>query len=93
MYEHTDFDGRLHLPIAFLSTMRERTIMIRSAGGLFNVSGCKIGWVAAPVSLKSAVRNVQQFLTYVNVALFQPVIARAHVTTVPFYDEIRLRLE
>ena len=77
VYEHLVFDGRRHVPIATLPGMRERTVMVGSAGKSFSVTGWKIGWVAAPAALTTAVRTVKQFLTYVNGAPFQPAIARA----------------
>ncbi len=77
VYEHLIFDGRLHVPIATLPGMRERTITIGSAGKTFSVTGWKIGWACAPPALIAAVRTVKQFLTYVNGAPFQPAVARA----------------
>jgi len=77
VYEHLIFDGRLHVPIATLPGMRERTITIGSAGKTFSVTGWKIGWACAPPELITAVRSVKQFLTYVNGAPFQPAVAQA----------------
>jgi N-succinyldiaminopimelate aminotransferase len=76
VYEHLVFDGT-HIPIATLPGMRERTIMIGSAGKTFSVTGWKIGWVCAPPLLTTAVRTVKQFLTYVNGGPFQAAIAAA----------------
>ncbi len=74
VYEHLVFDG-VHVPIATLPGMRERTVTISSAGKTFSVTGWKIGWVCAPPALVAAVRTVKQFLTYVNGGPFQPAIA------------------
>ena len=93
VYEHLVFDGRRHVPIATLPGMRERTVMIGSAGKSFSVTGWKIGWVAAPAALTRAVRTVKQFLTYVNGAPFQPAVARALAKQPPHYDAIRARLQ
>jgi N-succinyldiaminopimelate aminotransferase len=93
VYEHLVFDGRRHVPIATLPGMRDRTIMVGSAGKSFSVTGWKIGWVAAPAELTRAVRTVKQFLTYVNGAPFQPAIARALAKQPPHYDSIRARLQ
>ena len=93
VYEHLVFDGRRHVPIATLPGMRERTIMVGSAGKSFSVTGWKIGWVAAPVELTRAVRTVKQFLTYVNGAPFQPAIARALAKQPPHYEAICARLQ
>jgi N-succinyldiaminopimelate aminotransferase len=93
VYEHLVFDGRRHVPIATLPGMRERTVMVGSAGKSFSVTGWKIGWVAAPAALTGAVRTVKQFLTYVNGAPFQPAIARALAKQPPHYDSICERLQ
>jgi N-succinyldiaminopimelate aminotransferase len=93
VYEHLVFDGRRHTPIATLPAMRDRTVMIGSAGKSFSVTGWKIGWVAAPAALTTAVRTVKQFLTYVNGAPFQPAVARALAKQPPHYDAIRVRLQ
>ena len=93
VYEHLVFDGGRHVPIATLPGMRERTVMIGSAGKSFSVTGWKIGWVAAPPVLMRAVRTVKQFLTYVNGAPFQPALARALAKQPPHYDAIRVRLQ
>jgi N-succinyldiaminopimelate aminotransferase len=93
VYEHLVFDGRRHVPVATLPGMRDRTIMVGSAGKSFSVTGWKIGWVAAPAELTRAVRTVKQFLTYVNGAPFQPAIARALAKQPPHYDAIRAGLQ
>jgi N-succinyldiaminopimelate aminotransferase len=77
VYEHLTFDDRVHVPIATLPGMRERTITIGSAGKTFSVTGWKIGWACAPARLVAALRTVKQFLTYVNGAPFQPAVAQA----------------
>ena len=76
VYEHLVFDGNVHVPIATLPGMRERTVTISSAGKTFSVTGWKIGWACAPAGLLSAVRTVKQFLTYVNGSPFQPAVAQ-----------------
>jgi N-succinyldiaminopimelate aminotransferase len=93
VYEHLVFDGRRHVPIATLPGMRERTVMVGSAGKSFSVTGWKIGWVAAPAALTGAVRTVKQFLTYVSGAPFQPAVARALAKQPPHYNAICARLQ
>jgi len=82
VYEHLVLDGSgarssVHVPIATLPGMAERTLTISSAGKTFSFTGWKIGWVTGPEPLVSAVRTVKQFLTYVNGAPFQPAVAFA----------------
>ncbi|TFV85728.1 pyridoxal phosphate-dependent aminotransferase [Blastococcus sp. CT_GayMR16] len=75
VYEHLVFSGSVHRSIAALPGMRERTLVVSSAGKTFNVTGWKIGWICGPAPLVSAVRTAKQFLTYVNGGPFQPAIA------------------
>ena len=75
VYEHLTFDDAVHIPIATLPGMRERTIMISSAGKTFSVTGWKIGWMCAPPPLLTAARTVKQFLTYVSGGPFQWAVA------------------
>jgi N-succinyldiaminopimelate aminotransferase len=75
VYEHLVFEGARHVSMAALPGMRERTLVVGSAGKTFNVTGWKIGWICGPAPLVSAVRTAKQFLTYVNGGPFQPAIA------------------
>jgi N-succinyldiaminopimelate aminotransferase len=75
VYEHLVFGGARHVSIATLPGMRQRTLVIGSAGKTFNVTGWKVGWICGPAPLVSAVRTAKQFLTYVNGGPFQPAVA------------------
>jgi N-succinyldiaminopimelate aminotransferase len=75
VYEHLVFDGARHLSPAAVPGLRERTLVVSSAGKTFNVTGWKVGWVCGPAALVAAVRTAKQFLTYVNAGPFQPAVA------------------
>jgi N-succinyldiaminopimelate aminotransferase len=75
VYEHLVFSGAQHRSIAALPGMRERTLVVSSAGKTFNVTGWKIGWICGPAPLVAAVRTAKQFLTYVSGGPFQPAVA------------------
>ena len=77
VYEHLVYDGAAHVPMSTLPGMAGRTLTVSSAGKTFSFTGWKIGWVSGPAPLVEAVRTVQQFLTYVSGAPFQPAIAAA----------------
>nr|WP_048832976.1 aminotransferase class I/II-fold pyridoxal phosphate-dependent enzyme [Streptomyces varsoviensis] len=78
VYEHLVYDdGARHLPLAALPGMRERTLVISSAGKTFNVTGWKIGWVCGPAALVGAVGAAKQFLTYASGTPYQEALARA----------------
>jgi N-succinyldiaminopimelate aminotransferase len=75
VYEHLVFSGSRHTSIATFPGMRERTLVVGSAGKTFNVTGWKVGWICGPAALVTAVRTAKQFLTYVNGGPFQPAVA------------------
>jgi N-succinyldiaminopimelate aminotransferase len=77
VYEHLTYDDAVHVPIATLPGMAERTLTVSSAGKTFSFTGWKIGWIHGPAELITAVRTVKQFLTSVSGAPFQPAIAQA----------------
>ncbi len=94
VYEHLVYDGE-HVPLATFPGMRDRTLVVSSAGKTFSVTGWKIGWVCGPRDLVAAVRTVKQFLTYVSGAPLQPAVALAlglpdsYVTDLR--DELRIK--
>jgi len=77
VYEHLVFDGAVHIPVATLPGMADRTITISSAGKTFSATGWKVGWLHGPPAAVAAARTVKQFLTYVASGPFQPAVALA----------------
>jgi N-succinyldiaminopimelate aminotransferase len=75
VYEHLAFPGAVHVPMATLPGMADRTLTISSGGKTFNTTGWKVGWMCGPRPLVAAARTAKQFLTYVNAGPFQPAIA------------------
>jgi N-succinyldiaminopimelate aminotransferase len=88
VYEHLVFDG-VHVPIASLPGMRERTVQISSAGKTFSCTGWKVGWACGPAPLVSAVLRVKQFLTFVNAGPQQPAVAVALALPRSYFDHFR----
>ena len=93
VYEHLVFTGARHTSIATLPGMRERTLVVGSAGKTFNVTGWKIGWICGPAPLVAAVRTAKQFLTYVNGGPFQPAIAAGLRLPESYFDAVAQDLE
>jgi aspartate/methionine/tyrosine aminotransferase len=77
VYEHLVFPPARHVPIATLPGMRERTIILSSAGKTFSLTGWKIGWALAPPDLSEAIRRVHQFVTFASATPFQEAVATA----------------
>jgi N-succinyldiaminopimelate aminotransferase len=93
VYEHLVFGGAQHRSIAALPGMRDRTLVVSSAGKTFNVTGWKVGWIYGPAPLVSAVRTAKQFLTYVNAGPFQPAIAAGLALDDGYFTSIARDLE
>lgn len=77
VYEFLTFDNHKHIPISSLPGMRERTIMISSAGKTFSFTGWKIGWCLASEALTKAIRMVHQFNTFGAAHPLQIAVSRA----------------
>ena len=93
VYEHLVFPGAVHLPVATLPGMAERTLTISSGGKTFSTTGWKIGWICGPAELVTAARTAKQFLTYVNGAPFQPAIAVGLDLDDAFYATLAARAD
>ena len=93
VYEHLVFDDAVHVPLATLPGMAERTVTIGSAGKTFAVTGWKVGWVVAPPALTTAVRTAKQFLTYVASGPFQHAVAVALDLPDAYYVGLRSALQ
>ena len=91
VYEHLVFDDNVHISLATLPGMRDRTVTINSASKTFSVTGWKIGYVLAPPDLTEAVRRVHQFVTFCCAAPFQEAIAYALETAAErgYYTTLR----
>ncbi|MFI5752210.1 aminotransferase class I/II-fold pyridoxal phosphate-dependent enzyme [Streptomyces sp. NPDC051644] len=76
VYEHLVYDGAGHHSLASVPGMRERTLVVSSAGKTFNVTGWKVGWACGPDRLVEAVLSVKQFLTFASGTPFQLAVAR-----------------
>jgi aminotransferase len=76
IYEHILYDG-VHIPLATLDGMRDRTITISGASKTFSVTGWRIGTMIAPPDITSAIRKVHDFLTVGAPAPLQEGIATA----------------
>ena len=88
VYEHLVFPGAVHIPMATLPGMAERTLTISSGGKTFSTTGWKVGWLSGPEPLVAAARTAKQFLTYVNAGPFQPAIAVGLDLDDSFYESL-----
>ena len=85
VYEHLVFDGE-HICLASLPGMRDRTVVISSAGKTFSFTGWKIGHTCASPALTKALRTAHQFITFCNGTPFQHAMAKAYVAPDEYFD-------
>lgn len=75
VYEHLLFDDEVHVPLATLPGMAERTITVSSAGKTFSVTGWKIGWATGPAELIEKVLGVKQWFSFASGTPLQHAVA------------------
>ena len=63
IYEHILYDGAVHVPIATLPGMADRTVTINALSKTYSVTGWRVGWTIASPELTSGIRKVHDFLT------------------------------
>lgn len=63
IYEHILYDGAIHISIASLPGMRERTMVINGLSKTYSVTGWRVGYILSSEELTGAVRKVHDFLT------------------------------
>lgn len=89
VYEHITFDGTLHIPIATLPGMFERTVTVSSLGKTFSVTGWKIGWVYGHPDLIAGVGRAHQFVTFASNHPAQEAGAYAFSLPGTYYEELQ----
>src|SRR5262245_8783228 len=63
IYEHIIYDGCVHVPIATIEGMADRTVTINGLSKTYSVTGWRVGWTISPPALTGAIRKVHDFLT------------------------------
>jgi aspartate/methionine/tyrosine aminotransferase len=85
IYEHILYDGAVHVPLATVDGMAERTVTINSLSKTFSVTGWRVGWAISPPSLTGAIRKVHDFLTVGAPAPLQEAGTAALTMTDDYY--------
>jgi aminotransferase len=88
IYEHILYDGHMHIPIASLEGMRERTVTINSLSKTYSVTGWRVGWVTAPPELTDSIRKVHDFLTVGAPAPLQEAAVTAVSLPEEYYQQL-----
>lgn len=77
VYEQMYYEPHVHLSIASLPGMWQRTITVGSAGKTFSVTGWKIGWAFGPEHLIKYVQLIHQQAVYTVATPLQEAVASA----------------
>lgn len=91
VYDRITFDDAVHVPLATIPGMWERTLTINSTGKTFSMTGWKVGYAIGPASLNAALRAVHQFVTFATATPFQEAMASAFETAHEhgYYGQLR----
>lgn len=90
VYDRIIFDGAVHVPLATLPGMWERTVTVNSTGKTFSMTGWKVGYAIAAPALTRAIRTTHQFITFATATPFQEAMAVAleDALTSNYYAEL-----
>jgi aminotransferase len=88
IYDHILYDDAVHVPLAALDGMADRTVTINSASKTFSVTGWRVGWTIGPPDITNAIRKVHDFLTVGAAAPLQAAAAVALASPQSYYDDL-----
>jgi aminotransferase len=88
IYEHILYDGAVHVAMAALPGMAERTITINGMSKTYSVTGWRVGWAIAPPTISDAIRKVHDFLTVGAAAPLQEAGALALALGEQYYTTL-----
>lgn len=86
VYEHLVYDG-VHLPLAALPGMSERTITISGASKSYSATGWRVGWAIAAPALSAMVRAAHDLLTVGAAHPLQVALTAALELPASYYAE------
>ncbi|KAJ3691848.1 hypothetical protein LUZ61_021012 [Rhynchospora tenuis] len=93
VYEYITYDRELHISLASLPGMQERTIITSSLSKTFSVTGWRIGWACAPANIASAIRNIHVKITDSAPAPFQEAALTALQSPPDYFCSLRTEYE
>jgi len=89
VYEEIVFEPAVHIPMASMPGMRDRTITISSTSKTFSFTGWKIGYACAPAALTEGIRRVHQFTVFCSATPLQHAMVRAFELGDEYYKQFR----
>ncbi|MBN8919370.1 MAG: aminotransferase class I/II-fold pyridoxal phosphate-dependent enzyme, partial [Rhizobiales bacterium] len=89
VWEHVVFDGRRHLPMLAIPSMRERCVKIGSAGKIFSLTGWKVGFVCAAPDILRVLAKAHQYITFTTPPNLQAAVAYGLGKADDYFDGMR----
>ncbi len=74
VYEHVQYDGRVHRSVVDHPVLRDRSFAVFSFGKTLHITGWRVGYCVAPPALTRELRKVHQFNAFSIVAPLQAAI-------------------
>jgi aminotransferase len=93
IYESLVFDGRQHVSMLSLPTMRERAIVMSGFSKTYSVTGWRIGYVIAAPRATEQIRKVHEFLTCCAPGPLQAAAAIALRLPETYYERLRSQIQ
>ncbi|XP_078159168.1 uncharacterized protein LOC144554720 [Carex rostrata] len=93
VYEYITYDREVHISLASLLGMQERTIITSSLSKTFSVTGWRIGWACAPAKIASAIRNIHVKITDSAPAPFQEAALTALRSPPSYFHSLKTEYE
>lgn len=75
VYENLTYGPAVHISMASIPGMRDRTVTVSSAGKTFSITGWKIGWATGPAPLIEALQSAHQYLSFATATPLQHAFA------------------
>lgn len=93
IYEHILYDGAVHVSMASLPGMAERTVTINSISKTYSVTGWRVGWAIAPPEVTRRIRKVHDFMTVGAPTPLQHAAVRGLALPAAYYERLRSHYE
>jgi len=77
VYEYLVFDEKRHISLCESKEVRDRLVLISSAGKTFGMTGWKVGWLLSTPAITKVVRKVHQYVTFSISTPFQYALTKA----------------
>jgi len=88
IYERIVYGGHVHVPMATIPGMADRTITTNGLSKTYSVTGWRIGWAISPPPLTGGIRKMHDFLTVAAPTPFHDAGVAALSLPEPFYAQL-----